>query len=232
MKTKTIILLLICAAITAETSAQIQWGVKGGGNMSGVLLKDEAGYTKVKLRPGFHFGGTADISVSDNFSLQPALLFTTKGFTMDNDGFSQYLNGVDNIKFTSYHIELPINLIFKPIAGNGRLLLGAGPYLAYGFGGQWKAAANGVSVTGKLKFLNDLSDADSSLGGNSRTIPYFKPFDFGANILIGYEFRKNIYFHINGQLGLRDLDPAYNGVNDEKSSVKTAQGGISIGYRF
>lgn len=112
------------------------------------------------------------------------------------------------------------------------MLLGAGPYIAYGLGGRWKAEANGVSVKGKLKFLNDYSGVDSSMGGNSRTVPYTKPFDFGANILIGYEFQKNLYFHINAQLGFTDIDPSYDGISDETSSLKTAQGGLSIGYRF
>lgn len=232
MKLKIAALLLVYIAITHEISAQVQWGIKAGGNLSAMLLKDETGYTKVKLRPGFHLGGTADLTLSNTFSLQPALLFTSKGFTIDKDGGAQYLYGVDKIKFTSYYIELPVNFIFKSKVGNGKMLLGAGPYIAYGLGGRWKAEANGMSVKGKLKFLNDFSSTDSSWGGNNRTVPYTKPFDFGANILIGYEFSKNLYIHLNGQLGLLDVDMSYDGVSDETSSLKTVQGGLSIGYRF
>lgn len=232
MKLKIAILLLICISINHEISAQVQWGVKAGGNLSAMLIKDPTGYTKVKLRPGFHIGGTADMPLSDKFSFQSSLLFTSKGFTIDKSGGAQYLYGVDRIKFTSYYIELPVNFIFKPQVGNGKMLLGAGPYIAYGLGGRWKAEAGGMSVKGKLKFLNDFSSTDSSMGGNNRTIPYTKPFDFGANILIGYEFSKNLYFHINGQLGLLDVDPSYNGISDERSSSKTVQGGLSVGYRL
>ena len=232
MKLKIATLVFVYIAITHEMPAQVQWGVKAGGNLSAMLLKDESGYTKVKLRPGFHLGGTADLALSDKFFLQPALLFTSKGFTIDKEGGAQYLYGVDKIKFTSYHIELPVNFIFKPQVGKGRMLLGAGPYIAYGLGGRWKAEANGMSVTGKLKFLNDFSSSDSSWGGNNRTIPYTKPFDFGANILIGYEFSKSLYIHLNGQLGLLDIDMSYDGLSDETSSLKTVQGGLSIGYRF
>lgn len=232
MKNKTITLLLICVTSCFITSAQVQWGVRAGGNASAMLLKDQNGYTRVKLTPGFHLGGSADVSLSQKFSLQPSLLFTTKGFKVDQKGFADYLYGVDRIQFTSYYLELPVNLVFKPVYGSGRLLLGAGPYVAYGLGGNWKAVSNGVSVKGKLRFLNDYSDTDSSLNGYNRTIPYTKPFDFGANILIGYEFENHFYFHINGQLGLVDVDPSYNGVSDETSSVKTVQGGLSIGYKF
>jgi len=232
MKPKIFALLLTCISFTYHASAQVQWGVRGGGNLSAMLLKEQGGYTKVKLRPGFHIGGTAEMALSGRFSFQPSLLFSTKGFTIDKDGGAQYLYNVDKINFTSYYIELPLNFIFKQAVGKGRMLLGAGPYFAYGIGGRWKAEANGLGVTGKLKMLNDYSSLDSTLGGNSRTVPYTKPFDFGANILIGYEFSQNLYFHINGQLGLLDIDPSYNGVSDETSSVKTVQGGLSIGYRF
>lgn len=233
MKKYVFFLLVLFYTAGSEISAQVQWGIRAGGNLSSMLLEDEGEYIKTKLQPGFHIGGTADVFISDKFSLQPALLFTTKGFKLDDDGFADALYGVDYIKFMSYHIDLPVNVVFKPQLGNGNLLLGAGPYISYGLGGRWKAGADGMSVKGKLKFTNDIADVDSfSTGGNNRTLPYMKPFDFGANILLGYEFRNNFYFQLNGQLGLVDVDPAYNGVSDERSSVKNVGGSISIGYKF
>ena len=232
MQTKTLLLLIISSFIYVNSFSQIQWGVKAGGNMSAMLMKDESGYLKTKLVPGFHFGGLAEIPLSGRIFVQPSLLFTSKGFKVDQDGFAEYLYGVDQIKFTSYHVELPINFIFKPQVGKGNMLLGAGPYVAYGLGGNWKAESNGVSVKGKLKFLNDYISSDSTLGGGTRKIPYTKPFDFGGNILIGYEINENLFFHINGQIGLIDIDPSYNGMRDEKSFVKTVGGGLSVGYRF
>ncbi len=232
MNTKTIILLILCSIIFLGATAQVQWGIKAGGNMSAMLMKDESGYLKTKLVPGFHLGGLAEVALSENFFVQPSLLFTSKGFKVDQDGFAEHLYGADQIKFTSYYLELPVNFIYKPNVGNSKMLLGAGPYIAYGLGGNWKAESNGISVKGKLKFLNDYISSDSTLGGNTRKIPYTKPFDFGANILIGYEINQNLYFHINGQIGLIDIDPAFNGMSDEKSFVKTVGGGLSIGYKF
>lgn len=232
MKKKTFTLLIICSTLYLHSFSQIQWGVKAGGNMSAMLMKDESGYLKTKLVPGFHVGGFAEAALSETFFVQPSLLFTSKGFKVDQDGFAEYLYGVDQIKFISYHLELPINFIFKPQLGNGRMMLGAGTYVAYGLGGNWEAASNGISVKGKLKFLNDYNSSDSTLGGSTRKIPYTKPFDFGGNILIGYEINPNLFFHLNGQIGLIDIDPTYNGMKDEKSSVKTVGGGVIVGYRF
>ena len=36
------------------------------------------------------------------------------------------------------YIEIPVNLLYKPVVGNGKLLLGFGPYIAYGIGGKYK----------------------------------------------------------------------------------------------
>ncbi len=232
MNIRTVLVLFICITISHSAAAQVQWGIRTGGNLSAMLVNTETGYIKVKLRPGFHIGGTADIRLSDQFYVQPALLFTTKGFKADKDGFAQQIYGADYIQFTSYHIDLPVNLVFKPRVGNGRMLLGAGPYISYGVGGRWKAVSQGVGITGNLKFINDFSSTDSSLQGNSTTFPYTKPFDIGVNMLIGYEFDRHFYFQLNGQLGLRDIDPTYDGLSDETSSLKTVQGGISIGYKF
>lgn len=232
MRLRIIFISLLCLVLLSEASAQVQWGLKAGGNLSAMLLKDEGGYTRVKLRPGFHLGGTTDIKLSEPFFLQPALLLTSKGFSLDKDGGALVLYDVDKIRFTSYYVELPVNLLFKLNMEKNRIFFGAGPYIAYGLGGGWKAEANGLSVKGKLKFLNNYSSMDSSFGGNTRTVPYTRPFDFGVNILAGYELSNNLYFHLNGQLGLLDVDMSYNGVSDERSSVKTVQGGISIGYRF
>lgn len=232
MKLKILVLLLTGIGLHHELSAQTQWGVKLGGNLSGMRLKDQSGFTKVELRPGFHVGGTADLPLTAQLFLQPALLFTSKGFTVGKKAIAENLYGVDKIKFTSYYLELPVNLVYKLPMGPGKMLFGAGPYIAYGLGGRWKAEAGGMSVKGTLKFMNDVSSMDSSMGGNSRKIPYTKPLDFGANILIGYELQKNLYFHLNGQLGLLDVDPSFDGVSDENSSVKTWQFGLSAGYRF
>ncbi|MFT3904557.1 MAG: porin family protein [Niabella sp.] len=233
---KKIVTSLLVVFLVVTVHAQVQWGVRAGGNMSSVLDKEDGRYEKLKLHPGFHVGGTADIFLSDKFSLQPALLFTSKGFKVANKSSNSFdLPDNANAKLTPYYLELPVNLIFKPRAGNGNLLLGAGPYIAYGVGGRWKATFKSeevISVKGKLKFVNDYKGSMDSSSVENRTIPYTKPFDFGANLLLGYEFANHFYLQLNGQLGLINVEPSYNGVSSGSSSVKNVQFGLSIGYKF
>ena len=232
-------ILFVCSALLMigfSAKAQVQFGLRAGGNMSSLLAKEEGDYERLKFLPGFHVGGTADIALGNSFALQPGLIFSTKGYKVDEDAVSFDLYNDQTVKLSAYYLELPVNVIFKPQLGKGNLLLGVGPYIAYGLGGKWKATSDGISVKGDLEFVNDFVDTntntDSSAFNNSPTLPYGKPFDFGGNLLIGYQFTKNCYIQLNGQLGLLDIEPSYNGISDERTSMKNVQFGLSVGYKF
>ncbi len=112
----------------------------------------------------------------------------------------------------------------------GRLLLGAAPYVAYGFGGKWKEKYDGDTESGKLKFKGDISDDDLD---NLKDDEYYygKPLDFGGNLLAGYEFSNKLSVQLTPQLGMANLIPKYSGKKTD-GSVKNVGFGISLGYKF
>lgn len=137
---KRFFLLFFVAGSCSAAFAQVQFGVRAGVNFSNAVVKfSDGSKMPTNLLTGFHAGVTADLPVGDEFSVSPGLLFTTKGY--------QYKESSDGVTGTlnqhPYYLELPVHFMFKPELGNGRLLLGVGPYLAYGIGGRWKAS--GVS---------------------------------------------------------------------------------------
>lgn len=176
-----------------------------------------------KLLPGFHAGVTFNIPVADEFAVQPGLLFSTKGVHY------KYSDG-DSYKEIPYYAEIPVNFLYKPELGNGRLLLGAAPYVAYGFGGKWKEKYDGDTESGKLKFKGDISDDDLD---NLKDDEYYygKPLDFGGNLLAGYEFSNKLSVQLNAQLGIANLIPKYSGKKRD-GSVKNVGFGIPLGYKF
>lgn len=226
---------LLFAAFSAtalQSQAQVEVGVRAGLNLSNVAGKDADGnkaYKDSKLNPGFHAGLTFDIPVADEFYVQPGALFSTKGYKYD---FSRSDTRYES-KTTPYYIEVPVNFLYKPTLGEGKLLLGAGPYVAYGLGGKWKAEGSGsligtdvyTSGDGNLEFVNDFEDRS-----NNKQV-YGKPFDFGANLLAGYEFSNKFSAQLNGQLGLANLRPNTNGDKPE-STFKNVGFGVSVGYKF
>lgn len=229
---KSVLVAIAAVTISGTAMAQVEIGVRAGANFSNVTMKD--GNDKkadTKLQPGFHAGVTFDIPVADEFYVQPGALFSTKGFKTTRS--SDILDYDGETRWNASYIEVPINFIYKPALGSGRMLLGAGPYIAYGLGGKVKSDDNiswgdgGVSNSNstKLEFINDYTDRS-----NDR-YPYAKPFDAGANLLVGYEFANNFSVQLNGQLGLMNIVPKFDGKKPD-ATMKNSQFGVSVGYKF
>lgn len=229
-------LLAIISILTGNLHAQVQWGIRAGANFSNVIAKDENNNKlATTLLPGFQIGVTAGLPLSTDFFVEPALMLNTKGY--------KYQESSGSLKGTGwempFYAELPVNFLYKPVVGNGRLLLGAGPYLGYGVGGKWKLefkqGTTSLSQKGSLDFRNDASTAflDSTGGGLGLPdkVTYAKPFDFGAGVLAGYEFAQRISISLQGQLGLINISPT---IDNRKTgaTLKNMQFGLSVGYKF
>lgn len=130
--------LLFAMGLFAYPSiAQTKVGVRAGMNLSGVHLVDAQGYKqKGGMIPRFQAGLTVDIPIAVDFYVQPAVLYSGKGFRQDGG----WLASADaEFKATASYFEVPVNLLYTPQVGGGNLIVGAGPYVAYGTGGKWEA---------------------------------------------------------------------------------------------
>ena len=219
MKSKVLLFALAATALTLTSKAQDKttFGVRAGVNFTNVNGEDEDGNdTKNKLKPGFHIGVNAEVPVAEDFYVQPGLLFSTKGNKDEKGGG----------KTTVSYLEIPINLLYKPTLGDGKLLLGFGPYVGIGVGGKSKGGNNMVDAD--VKFKNDISVAEY----NDPKKDYFKGLDFGGNLVAGYELSNKISFQLNAQLGMANLFPKIEGKKLDDTKVKKTGFGISVGYRF
>ncbi|MCH5688282.1 hypothetical protein LWM68_30900 [Niabella sp. W65] len=72
---------------------------------------------------------------------------------------------------------------------------------------------------------------EDSRDQESNKIKYSKPFDYGANLLAGYELKGKYSAQLNAQLGLANLEPTNNG-EKTGSKFKNVGFGISLGYKF
>ena len=223
------IFLLILITAPNITQAQTKVGIRTGMNLSNVLMEDEKGDKKsTKSIPGFHIGLTVDIPILTDLYFQPSALYSNKGFKQTDSWFSGPGN---DLKVTVAYIEMPLNLIYKRKFGSGKLLIGAGPYAGYGTGGKWKSETNPVigdiviDNYGDAIFKNDIMD------GEFGNYLYGKPWDFGVNFLLGYEFFDKLSIQLNAQLGLNDLTPEVDGTKS-KGKLRNKGFGFSIGYKF
>lgn len=198
---KTSIILTVFLFAFAVAQAQTTFGVRAGVNLQNQNGKSGGNKLENKIAPGFNIGVNAEMGVAPDFYFQPGLLFTTKGAKAK----------VGDGKVSLNYIEVPLNLVYKPVLGTGKLIAGFGPYVAYGIGGKWKVG-------------NSETDVNFGSGDNDD----YKPLDMGANLLFGYELASKISIQMNVQLGLLNLDP--KGGSDD--IVKNTGFGVSLGYRF
>lgn len=215
MKTKLLVLttfILLCAA-SLQAQQRTTFGIRGGVNFQNLNGKDIDGdKLDNKLKTGFHLGVNADVPFAPDFYIQPGVVFSTKG-AKSNDG---------DFKTNLSYVEIPVNFLYKPTLGAGKLLAGFGPYVAWAVGGN--VDDNGDKTD--IEFKNSITP-----GELISSTPYYRRFDAGANFLFGYEFSSRFFTQLNAQLGLVNINPDIEGL-DEDTKVKNTGFGVSIGYRF
>ena len=188
---------------TFGLTAGVNWNNINGQSATGADLEN-------KLKTGFNGGINAEIPISSGLYLQPGVEYRRKG--------SELSNGND---LTLSYIDIPVNLIYKPMLGTGKVLLGFGPYVGFGISGKVKSA-NGTERDVKFTDTYSVSEAEDV---------QFKKLDAGANFIAGYEFPCNMSVAFKAQLGLININPDSNLPNDQTRNRNTGFG-LSLGYRL
>ena len=215
MKIKYLTLSAIMIFATIALQGQIGFGIHGGVNFQNLNGKDVNGEKlENDMITGYHAGISIQILFAPDFLFQPGLLLATKG--------AKNFTGSIADKHKITYIELPLNLVYKPLLGKGHLLLGFGPYVAFGIGGKGTSGSSDVEL--EFTKVVELTDPAGVL--------YYKAFDAGANIFAGYELEGGIFVQLNTQLGMLKINPEDKRISNDKSSIKNTGFGLSIGYRF
>lgn len=201
------------AMMSAVAYSQVSFGIRAGVNFQNINGEYADGEKyKNDLTLGFHAGVDVEIPIAQDFFVQPGLLFSMKGAA---NVFEQ-----EDVNVSISYVELPVHVVFKPQLGSGKIILGFGPYFAYGVAGKLKSDTEDVDI----EFTNDV------VNGNILT-PYLKPLDVGADIFFGYEFSFGLSAQINAQLGLVNMEPKIDGESPDDITKNTGFG-LSLGYRF
>lgn len=202
---KKVLLSVAALLIAGVTFGQAKWGIVAGPQFSSVTTK-QAGSSKEtsKILTSIRAGVTVDIPLADEFYIGSGLLYSGKGGKLKNS----------DIKVSLGYLQLPINFMYKPEVGSGRLVLAVGPYISYG-------------VTGKYKDIPLVGDRNA-FDDEATALLKLKRFDAGGNLNVGYEMPMGLYFGLNADLGLVN---AYDNT-DNDHSFKNTSFGVSVGYKF
>lgn len=84
--------------------------------------------------------------------------------------------------------------------------------------------------------LNEDSDIEftNTIEADAEPKVYLKAFDAGGNIFAGYEMQSGLFFRLNTQLGMLNLQPENKKLEDSEETgiIKNTGFGVSLGYRF
>lgn len=225
MKTKNYFIALILMLSTTLTfgqgaeQAKTSFGILGGVNFQTFNGK---GFDGNKLENdmvvGFHAGVNVMVPVAPEFYFQPGLLFTTKGSKNEIGSLTHTYN--------VSVIELPLNLVYRGLLGNGHVLVGFGPYVGYSIMGKSKLEGGDISVEGDIEFQNVVEVGDPLITS------YLKPLDAGGNVFVGYEMAGGLFVQLNAQIGMLDINPEDKRFPADQSEIRNTGFGMSLGYRF
>jgi len=195
MNKKFYIFLTVAVLSASAAQAQFSVGARAGFNLSNVYGADTG---DSKWKPGFQIGVVGDYALSDAFSLQPGILFSTLGWKVDHSSSETIMGETVNIaaKTTTNlnYIQIPVNAQYKLDLGSMKLLLQAGPYFGFGLGGKLK---------GETIFDGKKENIDEKIKmGNDEV---FKVFDIGLGAGAGLQFG-SVQIGLAYQLGFVNLN--------------------------
>ena len=195
------VLAIFLLFAVSNIQAQVKFGPVAGLNFSTMTIKVLGVNFDSETVMGFHVGMISEIPITESFVLQPAVLYSSKG--------ADYKILEEEISLSPTFIEVPLNILYKYDVGPMDIFLKAGPYIAYGVGGQIET--NGIEV-----------DIDYGSGNAD-----MKPLDFGLNFGAGVNYNN---FIISGQYGVGLANLTSIEVGNAEMKINTI--GISIAYLF
>ena len=205
---KVILSALAVMAFGIANAQDVKFGLKGGlyvSNFSG----DTEGLD-FKSRFGFNVGAFAEIKFSEQFALQPEVLYSTQGARVEDFGVQVDEFGffTADASFNLAYINVPV--MFKYFATE-KFSLEAGPQI-------------GFLVSAKLKTEVD------GYGSNTQDIKdNFESIDFGLNLGAGYDFTENFSVSARYNLGLANIANTEEG---DDSKLHNGVFSLSAGYKF
>ena len=205
-KVVVLVVLVLGFGLTISHAQGISGGIKVDANTSNFILTDMDGI-KSKLGFGASIGGFSKIDLSENFALQPELLFHFKTSKMEVKE-----SGIET-DFQYFGLELPVYAVGQISLGSGKGFIGIGPYLALGLDARYKA-----SGMDDIKLYKEYDGQKTDL----------QRWDFGAGAMLGYELSNNLQITASYKIGFINALNA----NKDNASMLNQTVSLGLGYSF
>ena len=185
-----------------------QFGIKAGLNVSDI--NNGASGTDMKAKTGIYAGVTANIPVSEEFSIQPELIYNQMGAKTNLYDFGSIIGNVSTTTKLDY-ISLPVMLQYN-LPSN--IYLELGPEFSY-----LVSAKQGLSSS----VISPSTDIN---------MDYLNRLNVGAGFGAGYNFNKNIGINARYTLGLTGLGKNGNVTDYFLDSAKNNNLQVGLNFKF
>lgn len=201
---------LLCSISTAQAQARFSIGPSIGLNISTASYKDQARAYTTGYRAGLEAGVAGSLGAG-HFAVQPAVLYSQKGFTIhDTSAGSLWIEKHDDT-YRMHYLTIPVSLAFTQNTDGQGLQVAVGGYMGFLLGGKFQGATSHTSN-------NYYNFGGTPIGGTTLTIHYAGDIapesspttfysngtDAGLQGSIGYRCA-GMFFQLGYSLGLRNL---------------------------
>jgi hypothetical protein len=198
---KKLLLLVVTVFALQTTDAQVRLGFTGGPNYSTQIWTSNTysmGVSKYRLQ--YHFGANIDIPVSEDWSINPEILFSYQGSQLTQENSVLQNQTTTNIGYA----KMPVTLQYMIDKEKMFWQFNAGAYISR------------VGITNYTFLQNDINLNSGRLRVGTTTDNQLMPWDYGFRVKAGFEIKKGIGMHFFYDHGIKDISPqmtqAYNRV--------------------
>lgn len=207
----TTLVIILAAAFTltgnVSTAQETVFGLKGGANFSNLTLENN---NDKNILTGFHLGGWVSLPLTEQFSLQPELLYSTKGTRWEMQESTMSADA----KVKLDYLEIPVNLVYN-LARDVDFQVG--PYVGLLLSAKADATLTGGS--GSVTVVQDLEKDN------------FKPADFGLQGGMRFAL-KPLYLGFTYKLGLSEVAADSGNARTFFGDASNRSIQLFVGYSF
>ncbi|WP_339698880.1 porin family protein [uncultured Marixanthomonas sp.] len=208
MKKLLLMTALAVFGLTTTNAQEVRLGAKAGANFASIG-GDET--DDLDGRTSFHIGGLVEIPISEVFSVQPELLYSSQGAKIEES----FEGGTIESKTKLDYINVPIMAKFYVADG---FSIEAGPQVGFL-----------VSANAETEFSGDFGDIEIEGDGEDDISDFVSGIDLGIGAGASYRLTNGVFFGARYVLGLSNINDG-EGADDFKQQNNVIQ--LSAGYSF
>ncbi|HET7896978.1 MAG TPA: porin family protein [Flavisolibacter sp.] len=219
MKKHLFLLSALALSVAAMAQSNVSFGVRAGitnANLRGNavesfqnLIDFAGGAVSTNGKTGFYGGGFVSIPVSEQFSIEPGITYSQKGYELKGSF------GIKGTDLAAAKAQLNLNYIDLPVLAKANingLQLFAGPQVSYLANADLHTTAGALG----FNFINNHQDVKDQ----------FNPWDVALTGGVGYQFGNGFSLNAAYDYGLSKINSGQS-IDAHNQAVK-----VGVGFRF